>query len=518
MAMLSLALRTALLCVVCSFASRPVAAAIAYLGSGTIPGNATDDTGLTAPLEDGTPGNRAGGMGSAIAWSGVSNHYLMVPDRGPGDGTTTWIDRFYHVSVAVTPSGPGYTVTPTFSHAVLLRNESSVNFVGLSSAFDTTNSPASLRLDPEGLRIGPSGTTMFVSDEFGPFVYEFNLNTGTRLRSIDVAPKFLIANPNANNLAELPPGNTSGRQANRSMEGLAISPDGTRLYGLVQSPLLQDGALDASNNRVGTNCRLIEIELAGSTRREFLYQLSTGSIGATEVLAVNDHEFLVLERDGRGLNSGNTAQFKKIFKIDIAGATDITDVASLPTTGTPLDVTPVTKTLFLDVLVATGIAGSQFPEKLEGITFGPDLADGRHLLIVSADNDFKASIANWFFAFAVDPADLPGFVPQSIVPIVDATVTTSPGDLALGPPRPAPAHGMTCFDYALPRDGRVRLAIYDAVGRRVRRLLDGVASAGVGVVTWDCRDDAGGRLPPGAYFARLEANDMARIRKVIVVE
>lgn len=514
----SLALRTALLCIACATAGGPAAAAITYLGSGTIPGNATDDTGLSAPLEDGTPGNRAGGMGSSIAWSGAGIHYFMAPDRGPGDGSTTWLDRFYHMMVAVTPSGPGYTVTPTLAHAVLLRNESSDNFVGLSSAFDSTNSPASLRLDPEGLRVGPSGTTVFVSDEFGPFVYEFDVDTGTRLRSFDVAPKFLIANPNASNAAELPPGNTSGRQANRSMEGLAISPNGTKLYGLVQSPLLQDGALDGSNNRVGTNCRLIEIDLASSTRREFLYQLSSASIGATEVLAINDHEFLVLERDGRGLNSGNTAQFKKIFKIDIAAATDISGVASLPTTGTPLGVTPVTKTLFLDVLLATGIPGNQFPEKLEGITFGPDLADGRHLLIVSADNDFKTSIANWFFAFAVDPADLPGYVPQSIVPIVDATVTMSAGDLALGPPRPDPAHGMTRLDYALPRAGRVRLAVYDAAGRRVRRLLDGFEAAGARAVTWDCRDDAGRRLPTGAYFARLEAIGSARVRKVIVIE
>jgi hypothetical protein len=516
--MTSLALRTALICCAWTMAVGTAGAAITYLGSGTIPGNATDDSGLTGDLEDGTPGNRAGGMGSAIAYSGVGDHYYMVPDRGPGDGTTSWIDRFYAMRVVITPSGPGFTVTPILGHTRLLTNENGVHFLGRSSEYDATNSPASLRLDPEGLRVGPSGSTLFLSDEFGPFVYEFDLVTARRLRSIAVPPKFLIAHPDTNNLNELPPANTSGRQANRSMEGLAISPNGSKLYGLVQSPLLQDGALDTLNNRVGTNCRLLELDVAGGSSREFLYQLSSASIGATEVLAINDHEFLVLERDGRGLNSGNTAQFKKIFKIDITGATDISGVASLPTTGTPVDVTPVSKSLFLDVLAATGIGGSHFPEKLEGIAFGPDLADGRHLLIVTADNDFKSSIANWFFAFAIDPLDLPGFVPQAIAPVADAGPTTRAADLALDLPQPDPARGTTRLGYALPRDGHARLTVYDAAGRRVRRLLDGFQRAGRGGVRWDCRDDAGRTVPVGTYFARLDASGAARIRKVIVVE
>lgn len=268
--------------------------------------------------------------------------------------------------------------------------------MGRSSEFDATNSPGSLRLDPEGLRVSGSGTSAFVSDEFGPLVYEFDLASGTRLRWIVVPPKLLIARPSTDNVAELPPGNTSGRQANRSMEGLAISPDGSKLDGLMQSPMLQDGALNGSNNRIGTNCRLLEMDLATGNTREFLYPLSNVSIGATEVLAINDHEFLVLERDGRGLNSGNSAQFKQVFRID---------------------------------------------EKLEGIAFGPDLGDGRHVLIVSADNDFKAGIANWFFAFAIDPQDLPGFVPQVITPVVGVSAARGAMEFTLHSPVPDPTRG-----------------------------------------------------------------------------
>jgi hypothetical protein len=88
-------------------------------------------------------------------------------------------------------------------------------------------------------------------------------------------------------------------------------------------------------------------------------------------------------------------------------------VPRLPTTGTPDGVVPVTKTLFLDLLdPAFGLAGPTFPEKIEGLAFGPDLRDGRHLLIVTNDNDFVPTQPNRFFAFAIDGGDLPGFQAQ----------------------------------------------------------------------------------------------------------
>jgi hypothetical protein len=70
-------------------------------------------------------------------------------------------------------------------------------------------------------------------------------------------------------------------------------------------------------------------------------------------------------------------------------------------------VQPVGKALFIDMLdPAYGLAGDSFPEKLEGLAFGPDLADGRHLLIVSSDNDFDQANSSKFFAFGIDAADL----------------------------------------------------------------------------------------------------------------
>jgi hypothetical protein len=392
------------------------AAPIELIGTGALPATASDGLKLSpATLEDGTPHDRAGGFGSAIAYTGFGNVYAAVPDRGPADGTTSYLDRVYLLNISVTPGAPS-PVSVTLVDAQLLRNESGVPFTGNAAAFDATNSPASLRLDPEGIRVSKGGS-LFVSDEYGPFVYEFSA-AGRRLRSLAVPAKFLIEHPSATD--ELPPSNTSGRQANRGMEGLAITPDGTKLYGIMQSPLIQDGALNSQNQRRGINNRILEIDLATGATREFLYQLSSRSNGVNEILAIDDHQFLVIERDG---NAGADAAFKQIFRIDITGADDISGIASLPQTGLPdkpgapagTKVTPVSKSLFIDLLAPEfDIPRADFPEKIEGLAFGPRLPDGRILLLVTQDNDFIATQSSKIFAFAIEPDALPGFEPQTI--------------------------------------------------------------------------------------------------------
>jgi hypothetical protein len=196
------------------------------------------------------------------------------------------------------------------------------------------------------------------------------------------------------------------------MEGLAISPDGGRLYGMMQSPLIQDGALPPSNDRIGTNVRILEVDVASGATRELLYTLENPAYGINEILAVNDHQFLVLERDGKG---GTSAVVKRLYLIDIAGASDVSGIAALPATGVPAGVTAVRKTLFLDLLdPGFALAGAAFPEKIEGLAFGPDLPDGRHVLLVTTDNDFITTQASQIYAFAIEPRALPGWQPQQV--------------------------------------------------------------------------------------------------------
>lgn len=61
---------------------------------------------------------------------------------------------------------------------------------------------------------------------------------------------------------------------------------------------------------------------------------------------------------------------------------------------------------------------------------------------------------------------------------------------------------------------RLRLSVYDAAGRRVRILAEGVFGPGEVVRRWDGRDAVGRCCASGAYVARLEGNGIAQTRKL----
>ena len=78
--------------------------------------------------------------------------------------------------------------------------------------------------------------------------------------------------------------------------------------------------------------------------------------------------------------------------------------------------------------------------------------------------------------------------------------------LRLAPGRPTPFRASTVIAYDLYTAANVKLVVYDAQGRSVRRLVDGgMQLAGNYAITWDGRDDAGHAVPSGVYFYRLES-------------
>ena len=286
-------------------------------------------------------------------------------------------------------------------------------FTGRSDNFDPSHpstNPFNARLDPEGIRVANDGRSVFISDEYGPYVYEFDRRSGRRLRVFTLPAKFAASRLSPVGADEIS-GNTSGRVANKGMEGLAITPDGKKLVGIMQNSLIQDG---------GPTLRIVTIDIPSGRTREYAYTLTTGS-GASEILAVNDHQFLVDERDGKGLGDGSTAKVKQIFLVDLNGATEVSGI----TGEANLAPNAVPKTLFLDVVAvlnAHGVASTKIPAKIEGLAFGQDVVMGgrtKHTLYVANDNDYNATFGgldnpNAWFVFAFDDTDLPGFVPQQL--------------------------------------------------------------------------------------------------------
>ncbi len=371
---------------------------IQLLGTVELPLGTVDKSGLTDLLAGRVPHNQLGGL-SALEYSGHDDVYYVLPDRGPGDGSARYHCRWQMIELKppVSPNGKG---SARVVGTTLLTATDGKPLIGISTAFDPHGPDGNHRFDPEGLRLGPSGS-VFISDEYGPYVFEFD-STGHQIRALEVPARYAIAHPAATKEEEIE-GNKSGRVSNAGFESLAISPDGKRLYALIQLPLLQDSQRTKKGKVKGLNCRLLEIDLAAGATRELLYPLDREGNKTSEMLAVDDHRFLVIERDNQ---TGQNAGFKKIMKIDIAGASDISAIESLPHKKLPKGVKPVHKSTFIDLLDSRyGLAGPQLAEKQEGLAWGPTLADGRRLLWICVDNDFKPKAPCQFYVFAVRQTD-----------------------------------------------------------------------------------------------------------------
>lgn len=428
-------------------------------------GQWADLSGLNYTLENGAKANLLGGFGSAITYAG-GNTFLALPDRGPNaipfdsniDDTASYVNRFHTVTMELTPnhssSGLPYELTPRLRKTTLLWSPTRLNygtgtnlgvgsgvppinnflqhfFTGRSDGFDpkqNSGDPADARFDTEGIRISNDGLSVFISDEYGPYVYQFSRLNGGRIRSFKLPNNFFVTNLSPMGATEIS-GNTSGRTANKGMEGLAITPDGRTLVGIMQAALIQDANLGKPASKM---LRLVTIDIqSGQVLHEYAYNLSPGS-GVSELLALNNHEFIVDERDGDGRANGDDAVVKQLFKIDLDNATDVSAMD-----GTTAAKNAVAKTLFVDLvasLKAGGFTAGDIPAKIEGITWGPDVHEkGKtmHTLWVANDNDFENTVKdaqgndipndNQFFVFGFTDDDLKGsaFVPQQLNPLAE---------------------------------------------------------------------------------------------------
>ncbi len=98
-----------------------------------------------------------------------------------------------------------------------------------------------------------------------------------------------------------------------------------------------------------------------------------------------------------------------------------------------------------------------------------------------------------------------------------AVRSTSSG-LVLDAPHPNPFNPSTEFRYVLPAASQTEIAIYDATGRMVRALSNGVQPRGEYSVRWDGRDTSGGSASSGVYFVRLNANGETRTQKMVLLK
>jgi hypothetical protein len=270
--------------------------------------------------------NSGYGSGMALKPGSARNFYLLT-DRGPnydGPGSPapkrfpdpSFAPRIYPAHIA------GNTLQ--LGAPIILKGSNGTPMSGLpvpAGACGNTGevgqkvngdplAPDPLGLDPEGIVAMPDGT-FWLSDEYGPFMVQFDAN-GRELRRFSPCGGGL---PNVYAL----------RRPNRGMEGLTITPDGQWLVGIMQSPLRN--RLSTANNTIVDNSlvtRILFKHLTNGTTREYIYPLDrSGLQGNSEILALSSTRFLVIERDGTFLFGTPTATLKRIYEVDISGATDV---------------------------------------------------------------------------------------------------------------------------------------------------------------------------------------------------
>jgi hypothetical protein len=421
---------------------------LGLVGVGRLPANSFDALG---PNVD-TLGGIFSGLylnAADITQSGGTYGGTMwgLPDRGFGDGLTDYHPRVQRFSLSVTPYyGPFPAAAQNqivFANtATLLFTQNGAFFTGYNP--DDTNevtfpkSPndsvgaGKWSLDAEGIARTADGG-FYISDEYGPFVYHFN--AAGVLQDVLAPPTAIIpksgpAFPRVNNFGVVIPQiptNDSGRYVNRGLEGLSLTPDGKKLISVLQSPCIQDG----QNRNPSRNTRILvfDIDPVSATFHdpiaEYVLELSLNAAEArnrhtpiSEILALSDTKFLLIERDSRGRGGDpGPILYKHVIMVDASAASNILNTGydlekgapgqlSLPRNGLPTNIVAAARKDLVDIAdvkqlakfglnVKTNWDENTLGEKWEGLGVIPlndPSAPNDYLLLVGNDNDFKAPV------------------------------------------------------------------------------------------------------------------------------
>ena len=334
-----------------------------------------------------------GGL-SGVTYDAVNNRYYAISD----DRSQNAFARFYTFT-----TNPDTIATSgvTFTNVTPIKD--------INNDFFTVGS-----LDPEGIALTQNGT-VFISSEgevnlnasrvINPFIKEFNLSTGQEVRSLPVPQKFLpsVSDTNNNSFIDAEDIQTSGVRNNLAFESLTITPDQKTLYTATENALLQDGPSSNANN--SSRSRILQYNLvSGQPEKEYLYITDTsvepnpaGGLtenGLVDLLAIDNRgTLLALERSfaqGVGLTI-------KIYEVSLQGVTDISTINSLNNLNNAefTAIKSAQKRLLLNLTELELPTDANHPitglDNIEGLAFGPKLADGRQSIVLVSDNNFSAS-------------------------------------------------------------------------------------------------------------------------------
>ncbi len=330
-------------------------------------------------------GTEIGGLSSITYDAGRGVYYALSDDQG--NRSTGDPVRYYTMAIDLDDG---------------TLDDGDVSFVDMTELFDNSNLPfAPGGLDPEGFTLGREGFffmssegNIFANPIIDPFIRRYS-HDGYVTANLPIPGKYI------------PNGVDWGVRFNLSFESLNPTPNGRKLVTAGEGALFQDGPASSFTN--GSLARILVYDLRKRIPlNEYVYEVGPwaedsaifGVNGIVEVLPIDDAgTMLVMERSFSvggvlGHGTGNVVVIKEVSTQD---ATDVLDVDALYQGGSPISFTPVSQReifAFDDLGVPI--------DNIEGMTFGPPLADGRQTLVIVSDNNFGPTQFTQFVVLALE--------------------------------------------------------------------------------------------------------------------
>ena len=191
-----------------------------------------------------------------------------------------------------------------------------------------------------------------------------------------------------------------GPRQNGVFEGMSFIKNYEKLLVSVEEPLFEDGPRAGLNDSSAWT-RIIKFDVKSrKPEAEYAYKIDAvafpenppGSFkinGVADILALNDHQLIVLERS---FSTGRKPCTIKIYLAELENAVDVSNVPSLPGTSNKF----ISKRLLLN-MDDLGI----YTDNIEGVTLGPKLPNGHQSIIFVADNNFSKDEVTQFLLFEI---------------------------------------------------------------------------------------------------------------------
>jgi hypothetical protein len=341
----------------------------------------------TVPYNYNFNNTTVGGL-SGIDYDAKNNiYYLISDDRSAVDPA-----RFYSAKIIIDHNKIDTIVFVDVKN-MLQQNGT----VYPSAKQDRSKTP-----DPEAMRLNPVNNQLIWTSEGERIVRATDtVLENPAITVISTDGKYIDTFPLPSNL--LMHATENGPRQNAVLEGLTFADAYKTLFVSLEEPLFEDGPrADVTEKNPFTRIFKFDVEskkniaqyaykldpIAYTSSPENAFKLN----GIPDILSIGNEQLIVMERS---YSTGRLQCTIKLFLADFKNATNIIQNISLQKEH---EFIPASKKLLLN-LDSLGI----YIDNLEGITFGPDLANGHKTLVLVADNNFNDFQKTQFILFEVIP-------------------------------------------------------------------------------------------------------------------